>query len=327
MEMSSYKGPLEIKHIKQAAEEETKYVDDRRKGRIKSLATSWKKYNNVSMQGIEWYTMHAIAGLSGSGKTAILNQLETDLIDLNPNEDIEILSLNFEMMARALVGRKYSKEAKLTVQEIHSGKEGINLSDADFKRIQEAQKKIENYPIYYCDVTGTVEDIIRSIFEFARLNPKKGLVVMLDHTLLVEGKGSEMERTILVDLMKAFKKSMKYFKKKNKRIAYIILNQLNRNIEESDRLAEPGRQNFPAKRDIFGGDAVYQMCDLVMVSMNPYQMGLEYYGPKMWPTKGRLFWHFIKVREGEPCVALMVNKLAINTVEDYDSANFDLGNI
>ena len=128
----SKKG-LDVRSIKQVAQEETDYIEARKDGTIQSLKTPWDKYNDVSMGGIEWFTMHTIAGASGSGKTAILNQLETDLILLNPNEKFDILSFNFEMLARNLVGRKYSKALGMTVQELHSGKRDHHLTDEDLK--------------------------------------------------------------------------------------------------------------------------------------------------------------------------------------------------
>jgi len=319
MAEGSYEGKaLSIRSIEHVALEETKYIDDRRKGLIKSLRTPWEKYNDVSMGGIEWHTMHTIAGASGSGKTAILNQLETDLITLNPDEDFEVLSFNFEMLARNLVGRKYSKALGKTVQQIHSAKKGYDVSDNDFQLILAAQEKVRKLPIFYVDEAGTVNDIRQTIFKFAKKNPKKGLIVTLDHTILVNGKQGEMERMILVDLVKMFKKAIKYFAKINKNFSVILLSQLNRNIEELERTGEPGIQNYPKKRDVFGGDALYQMSDIVMVTMNPYQMGMEAYGPHRWETKGRLYFHFIKVREGEPVIAVMQNKLFVNEVKDLD---------
>ena len=313
--------PLEIRSIKDATDEEIKYIDDRRHGRIKSLATPWKKYNNVSMGGIEWHTMHTIGGMSGSGKTAILNQLETELIQLNPNEKFDILSFNFEMLARNLVGRKISKEIGISVQDLHSGKEGLMLSDADYNKVVATRQKLKNMPIYYVDTAGTVNEMLRTIIAFSKRNPGRGLLMTLDHTLLVNGSAGEVERIVLVNLVKELKRAIKHFKSIGKNFSCIILTQLNRNIEESDRMAEPGSQNFPKKKDIFGGDALYQMSDVVLVTMNPFQQGMDVYGPSKWTTKGFLYWHFIKVREGEPIIAKMVNKLAINTVEDYVASN------
>lgn len=316
-DLSKEDCPLEIKSIADATDEEIKYIDDRRKGNVKSLATPWKKYNNVAMGGIEWHTIHTIGGMSGSGKTAILNQLETELIELNPNEKFDILSFNFEMLARNLVGRKLSKFTGISVQDLHSGKEGLALSDADYQKVLSNQQKLKSMPIYYVDTAGTVNEILKTIVAFSKRNPDRGILMTLDHTLLVNGTANEVERIVLVNLVKGLKMAIKYFKKMNRNFSCVILTQLNRSIEESDRMAEPGSQNFPKKKDIFGGDALYQMSDVVMVTMNPYQLGMEVYGPYKWPTKGFLYWHFLKVREGESVVTKMVNKLAINTVEDF----------
>ena len=64
-DLSKLDSPLEIRSIKEVADEEIQYIDDRRHGRIQSLATPWKKYNNISMGGIEWHTIHTIGGMSG----------------------------------------------------------------------------------------------------------------------------------------------------------------------------------------------------------------------------------------------------------------------
>ena len=308
---------LSIKSIRLASNEASTYIDDRRHGRIVSLKTPWEKYNKVSMGGIEWYSVHIIAGASGSGKTAILNQLETELIELNPQEEFDILSFNFEMLAKNLVARKYSKALNKTVKELFSA--DTPLSDSDFARIKATERKIKNMPIYYVDEAGTVEDILRTIHYFGKKKDKnRGLLVTLDHTILVNGKMGELERIILVELAKMFKRAIKYFAKMGKNFSVVLLSQMNRQIEEMERIGEPGVHNYPRKKDIFGGDALYQMSDVVMVTMKPYQMGMDCYGPNRVETKGRLFWHFLKVREGEGVIATMKNKLFINTVEDLD---------
>ena len=113
---NDYSKILKIKHIAESAEESVKYIDDRRKGLIKSLKTPWKKYNNAACGGLEWNTVHTIAGLSGSGKTAMLNQLETELFQLNPEEKFDVLNFSFEMLSRNQVIRKLSKANFKTVK-------------------------------------------------------------------------------------------------------------------------------------------------------------------------------------------------------------------
>ena len=97
MEQNSYNKSLTYKHISHSTDEIISYIDNRRKGIVKSLRTRWDKFNKVCMGGIEPNVIISIAGISGSGKSSFANSLETDLIDLNPAEDIVVLSFNFEM--------------------------------------------------------------------------------------------------------------------------------------------------------------------------------------------------------------------------------------
>ena len=46
------------------------------------------------MGGVEPNCIYTIAGVSGSGKSSFVNTLETDLIDLNSDEEIVVLSFS-----------------------------------------------------------------------------------------------------------------------------------------------------------------------------------------------------------------------------------------
>lgn len=320
------KDPLPIIPISISVEEELAYMKDRKDGKIRSLKTPWKKYNHVAMGGIEWHTMHTIAGMSGSGKTAILNQLETEVLTLNPWEEFDVLSFNFEMLARNLVGRKLSNKLNKTVQYLHSGEYGVKLSDTDYNRAVIASESIKDLPIHYVESSGTVNQIMDTVFEFSntqgyktdsRSQYKRGLLVLLDHTILVQGKTNEMERLTLFDLTARAKKALKWFYANNRQVSFVFLSQMNRDIEKPERTMDASL-HFPKKSDIFGGDSCYQFSDIVMVSMNPFQNNLTTYGPSGWSTENALFWHFLKVREGAPLIAKMENKLAYNKVLDWE---------
>lgn len=88
---------LGYKHIKQPTKEIVSYIDNRRKGIVKSLKTRWPKFNRHCMGGIEPNVIITIAGISGSGKSSFANSLETDLFDMNPDEDFVVLSFSFEI--------------------------------------------------------------------------------------------------------------------------------------------------------------------------------------------------------------------------------------
>ena len=59
------------------------------------------------MGGIEPNAIYTIAGISGSGKSSFVNTLETDLVDLNTNEDIIVLSFSFEISSILLKINKH----------------------------------------------------------------------------------------------------------------------------------------------------------------------------------------------------------------------------
>ena len=88
---------LQYRHISSATSEIINYMSDRKYGKVKSLKTRWRKFNAITMGGIEPNAIYTIAGISGSGKSSFVNTLETDLIDLNTDEDLIVLSFSFEI--------------------------------------------------------------------------------------------------------------------------------------------------------------------------------------------------------------------------------------
>ena len=307
--MSEEQKALPWRHISKASNAALRYIDGRRKGEIKSLITPWKKFNRISMGGIEWQTITTIAGMSGSGKTAILGQLETGLKDLNPNDDFAILSFNFEMLSSRLIGRKLSNKMKITTQQLYSASETFTLNDNYYMNAVQEARKLNKYDINYVDIPGNVKSLEATILAFSK-EKNKPVIIMLDHTLLVKKAGGAQDRDLLYDLMAMFNGLKKVI-----RVAFILISQMNRNIEGSERVQNPDL-HYPKKQDIFGADAGYMYSDIVIVTHRPEMLGIRAYGPKRWPTDNAIFWHYLKVREGEPCVALMNNDLAHNQILD-----------
>jgi replicative DNA helicase len=307
--MSEEIKALPWRHISQASNTALRYIDGRRKGEIKSLLTPWKKFNSISMGGIEWQTITTIAGMSGSGKTAVLGQLETGLKDLNPDQDFAILSFNFEMLSSRLVARKLSNKMKITTQQLYSASESFKLNDNYYMNAVQEARKLNKYDIYYVDIPGSVKSLETTVLKFAK-EIDKPVIVMLDHTLLVKKAGGAQDRDLLYDLMAMFNGLKKLIK-----VSFILISQMNRNIEASERIQNPDL-HYPKKQDIFGADACYMYSDIVVVTHRPEMLGVRAYGPKRWPTDNAIFWHYLKVREGEPCIALMENNLAHNQILD-----------
>ena len=250
-QMSNNGKKLHVRHIKEPTNEILRYINDRRHGIVKSLKTKWPKFNKQCMGGIEPNSIYTIAGISGSGKSAFANSLETDLFELNPKEEFIVLSFNFEMLGSKQVGRKLSQRLKKTTTELYSGTDEIRdaFTESDYDRIVQHAKEIEQYPIYYVDSPGTVEEIRNTIIDFSLSPIAKGkwLVIFLDHTLLTKGKTGDKERETLFELQRMFMEIKKF-----NRNTIIQLSQMNREIEDKERLTNPSL-HFPVRRDIFGG--------------------------------------------------------------------------
>ena len=301
-------------HISTAADEILSYIDQRRVGHIKSLKTKWEKFNNQCMGGIEPNSIYTFAGISGSGKSSFLNSLETDLFECNPDVDFVVLSFNFEMLSSRQVGRKLSSVLKKSTQQLYSGLSNEQLSDEDVNKAKEVANKIKTLPIYYVDLPGNVEEIRETILEFSKLDfvKDKWLIITLDHTLLTKGRSGEKEREILANLQYMFMEVKKY-----NRNTILQLSQMNREIESTDRLANPS-MHFPTRRDIFGGESVFQASDYVIVLHRPELLLLKTYGPANWPVANCIYMHFLKNREGDLKVLTFTNDLKHNRIVDYD---------
>lgn len=313
---------LSFIHISQAADNIVSYIKNRHLGTVKSLKTKWDKFNNTCMGGIEPNAIYTFAGISGSGKSSFLNSLETDLFTCNPLEEFVILSFNFEMLSSRQVGRKISAKLNKTTQQLYSGLSQETLSDEELKNIEIEATKFKKLQIYYVDLPGTVDEIRETVLEFSKLDfvKNKWLIILLDHTLLTKGRQGEKEREILANLQYMFMEVKKYAKN-----TIIQLSQLNREIETTDRLNNPS-MHFPTRRDIFGGESIFQASDYVIVLHRPELLLLKGYGPANWPVANRIYMHFLKNREGELKVLTFTNDLKHNRIVDFDPNSASLAN-
>lgn len=290
--------------FKEVAASEIQIIKDRLNKKIKSLLTPWKCVNVAGLNGVSWGYIVLIGGMSGCGKTLLVNQLETGLIELN-EEEFHVLSLNYEMTAERLIGRKLSAFLGKSTKQLYSAdteNPTANISEADIKKAEEYLTSLENNNVYYQDIAGTVDDIerqIRNHFTNNIKNPDIGMVVILDHSLLVKGKSSDDAKEILYALGDRCSLLKKQYK-----IIFIIITQLNRNIEVEERRSIQDSKlsfHYPIKSDISSADALYQHSDIVMILHRPFQLNLPFYGPEKLPSKStNVYAHFLKTRDGEP---------------------------
>lgn len=296
MEQMSSKT-LSFRHISTATNEAVEYIRKRKNHEIQSLRTRWNKFNKSCMGGIEPNTIYTIVGISGSGKSSFVNTLETDLIDLNSNQDVIVLNFSFEMLSSRQVGRKISSKLRQTTAELYSANN--ELTDDLLDRVEQTSQQIKSYPIYYVDTPGTVEDIASTINYFYETKAKdKKFVIILDHTLLVEGQNRESALQVISELQKLFIKV-----KKLPNTTIIQLSQMNRNIENLERINNPS-MHYPMRSDISSADTIFHASDYVICIHRPELLNIQQYGPNRLLVKNKVYLHILKNRDAGECAIL-----------------------
>lgn len=297
-----------VRPMSKVAQEAIDYIAGRRDHTIVSLKTRWNKFNKQCMGGIEPNTVMTIAGISGSGKSSVANSIQTDIIDLNPNEDIIILTFSLEMVGFRQVGRTLSSKLRKTTSTLYSSE--TSLDDNTFRKVINVSNQLKEYPIYFVDSPTTpmqVQEIIDNFYNKYVKGTKKHFIIIYDHALLTKQIGSVIDT--ISELERVFIQTKKY-----PLTSIIQLTQMNRNIENSERINNPLAQ-YPMRSDLSSADAVFQGSDYVVVIHRPEILGIEQYGPNHLPTTNKVYMHILKNRDaGKPCILEFENDLMYNNL-------------
>lgn len=304
MEQTSFNvRPMSI-----VAQEAINYIAGRREHNIVSLKTRWTKFNKQCMGGIEPNTVYTIAGISGSGKSSWSNLVMTDLIDLNPYQEIIILTFSLEMVGFRQVGRTLSNKLRKTTSTLYSSE--TDLDDNTFREVVNVSNQLKEYPIYFVDNPGTptqVREIIMSFYEKYVKNTEKHFVIIYDHALLTKQVGSVIET--ISELERVFIQV-----KKLPLTSVIQIAQMNREIEKPERINNP-LSHYPMRSDISSSDAMFQASDYVLVLHRPEILNIQEYGPNHLPTANKIYFHILKNRDaGKPCILEFENDLQYNNI-------------
>lgn len=304
MEQNSYN----IRPISVVAQEAINYIEGRKERKVVSLKTRWSKFNKQCMGGIEPNAIYTIAGISASGKSSFANLIQTDLVDLNQDEDMIILTFSLEMVGFRQIGRTLSNKLRKTTSTLYSSE--MSLDDETFRKVIQVSNKLKEYPIYFVDNPGTpmqVDQIIKYFYESHVKGTNKHFIIIYDHTLLTKQIGSVLET--IAELERVFIQA-----KKLPLTSIIQLSQMNRNIESSERINNP-LSHYPMRSDLSSSDAIFQASDYVIVLHRPEVLNILEYGPNRLPTKNKVYLHILKNRDaGKPCILEFENDLMYNNL-------------
>ena len=297
-----------IRPMSVVAQEAVNYIAGRREHNITSLKTRWKKFNKQCMGGIEPNTVYTIAGISASGKSSMANLIQTDIIDLNPNEDIIVLTFSLEMVGFRQVGRTLSNKLRRTTSTLYSSE--TDLDESTFKDVINVSNQLKKYPIYFVDNPSTptqVNNIIRWFYDKYVKDTNKHFVIIYDHALLTKQEGSTIET--ISELERVFIQA-----KKLPLTSVIQLAQMNRNIEQPERINNP-LSHYPMRSDLSSSDSIFQASDYVLVIHRPETLNIQEYGPNHLPVNNKVYLHMLKNRDaGKPCILEFENDLMYNNL-------------
>lgn len=238
------------------------------------------------------------------------------------------------MLIEDQMARSLAAKTGLGVKSLYSA--GEHLSDHNFELVKSTLKAMSDDKSFFVDTVGTVDQVRDTILEFARdrnlLYTDTGLVVTVDHCLLTKGRLGDSEKLIVDHLMMTLVELKKHFSSIGLKCIFIVLSQLNRDIEGVDRLSNK-MLHYPTRNDIFGASSIYNSSDYVLISHRPADLvGLGvYYGPgeagypKGLPTKcpdqsghDMVYWHLIKERFGKPQLLTMVEDFENSSIKEYN---------
>ena len=297
-----------VRPISVVAQEAIRYIEGRRTHNIVSLKTRWEKFNKQCMGGIEPNTIYTFAGISGTGKSSLCNTITTDIIDLNPEQEVVVLNFSLEMVGFRQVGRTLSSKLRKTTSTLYSSER--DLDDETFRAVIAVSNQLKEYPIYFVDDPGTpmqIEQTIRDFYNQYIKGTGKHFIITYDHTLLTKQIGSVIETTS--ELEKVFIRC-----KKLPLTSIIQIAQMNREIEKPERINNPSA-HYPMRSDLSSSDAMFQASDYVFVLHRPEILNIAEYGPNRLPTANKVYMHLLKNRDaGKPCILEFENDLQYNNL-------------
>jgi replicative DNA helicase len=272
----------------------------RRSGELKSLKSSWPKFNDAFCDGLEWRTITVVGARPGTGKTLFMEQLISDIIEENQDHKFRVLKFQFEMLDETNGIRKLSLNTGSDYNTLMSKGEPV---DKDlYQRCVQYYEQTESTDVI--DVVYdpcTVDEMCATIHYYMEAHKNEegnytNALVTIDHSALFRvGKGEKDKFQTLYALGEALT-----YMKKHYPVAFLVLSQLNRNIDNPDRSKDGDYGNYVLDSDLFGADALLQHADVVLGINKPSIRKIRFYGPERFIVNDEdlLAFHFLKSRNG-----------------------------
>jgi replicative DNA helicase len=104
-------------------------IKARKTGQLKFLKTAWPKFNDAFCDGLEWRTITVVGARPGTGKTLFMEQLVSDIIDINTDQEFRVLKFQMEMLDETSGVRKLSQHTGKDYNTLMSKEESLEEDD------------------------------------------------------------------------------------------------------------------------------------------------------------------------------------------------------
>lgn len=152
----------------------------RQAGKLRGLPTGFPDLDNM-LAGLQKSDLIILAARPSVGKTSLALDIARQAA-IHSKEGVGIFSL--EMSKEQLVDRMLCAQSNISLWRMRTG----NLTDDDFKNIQDGMGQLSTAPIYIDD-SGTLS-IMEIRAKARRLQMEKGLgLIVIDYLQLMEGRG------------------------------------------------------------------------------------------------------------------------------------------
>jgi len=273
----------------------------KREGKLPALISAWPKFNDAFCDGLEWRTITVVGARPGTGKTLFMEQLVSDIIIQNPDQEFRVLKFQMEMVDETSAIRKFGLITGADYNTLMS--KGGKLVDKNLfqKCVDYYKESINTDLINVVYDTCTVNEMCATIHhELERHRKSDGkytnLLVTIDHSALFKNDFGQKDK---FEMLGALGEALTIMKK-NYPVAFVVLSQLNRNIDDPKRQIEATYGNYVLDSDIYGSDALLQHADVVMGMNKPSIRKIKKYGPEKFLIEDpdTLVFHFLKSRNG-----------------------------
>lgn len=237
------------KNVKEIHREGLEYIEKCKNGTVLSLKTGWDQFNNIGINRLEFNSLYIISSRPGVGKTLIINNIARDLFTYNPTEQFAVLHFQFEMNSISLALRYFSSSKGINIRDLQSDGKPLNetlynslKSDVDFGPVRQ-EFVVENS----CTVLE-MRNIVESFYKTYKIP----FIVTLDHTLLIKRSPIEPNRQATLENLATMLTEVK----KKLPVCFLILSQLNREIESFERTEPCKSGNYPTEADVYGSKMI-----------------------------------------------------------------------